>query len=261
MSNQFRPALTHSNETIESMLSHHSVRKFSEKAVDSATLEAILAAALSSPTSSNQNSWSVVVIEDKQLKRELAQTTLGNDFINAAPLFLVWLADLSRAETICTGEGLTPAVLEYQEALLLGTIDCALAAQNAVVAAESLGLGTCYVGGIRTNIEAVSELLGLPQYCYPVVGLALGWPDPADSSGVRPRLDLSGRAFRDTYDAAGAKAAIERLEVDNASYMEQQGKPGQSWIKTSARRWSDVGTLRGRENNREVIARRGLLDH
>ncbi|MSS84881.1 NADPH-dependent oxidoreductase [Actinomycetaceae bacterium WB03_NA08] len=255
---EYRQQLPVSTPAIDVMTSHHSVRRYADEPISEDHLLAILASASSAATSSNQNSWSVIVVRDRDLKHDLMEATGKNPFIAQAPVFLVWVADLSRAHRLAEKKHAVVDALQYQEALLVGTIDATLAAQNAVVAAESFGMGTCYVGGIRTNIEKVCGLLNLPEYSYPVVGLALGWP--ADQAGVKPRLPLSSVAFNETYDVAAADAGIEELDRTTAEYFESQGFPGVVWSQKALQRWAGPEVMNGREKNREVIARRGLLD-
>lgn len=255
---KFRPQLPVSTPAIDVMTSHHSVRSYTEDPISEEHLLAILASASSAATSSNQNSWSVIVVRDHDLKHDLMEATGKNPFIAQAPVFLVWIADLSRAHRLAKKKDAIVDSLKYQEALLVGTIDATLAAQNAVVAAESFGMGTCYVGGIRTNIEKVCDLLNLPEYSYPVVGLSLGWP--ADQAEVKPRLPLNSVAFNEAYDVAAADAGIEILDRATAEYFDSQGFPGVIWSQKALRRWAGPEVMNGREKNREVIARRGLLD-
>lgn len=260
MSSKYRPDLSVTNETIQSMLAHKVVRKFSDRPVTSEELDAVLAAALSAPTSSNQNCWSVVAVRDPKLKAAVTEATGRNEFLDDTPVLLVWLADLSRAHKLCEDAGVEAEVMKYQEGLMIATIDVALASQNALVAAESLGMGTCYIGGIRTGIEKVSELLDLPKYCYPVLGMAIGWPAPEGQGAVKPRIELAARAFEDRYDGSGAEAAMDKLERENNEMLEDLGMKPMSWKQFCVKHWSDVDTMAGREHNREVIAGRGFLD-
>lgn len=240
------------------MVKHHSVRKYHDEPVSEEDLQAITAAALSAPTSSNQNSWSVVVVRDPYRKRSLMRATGKNSFIDQAPVFMVWIADLSRAHRLAEREGRTYEALLYQEALLVGFVDAALAAQNAAVAAESLGLGTCYVGGIRTNIEEVCQILHLPAFAVPAFGLTIGWP--ADNGGVKPRLPLSSVCFDEVYDSAAADQGIKTLESETREYFATQGYQDISWTQKALSRWENAASLGNRRNNREVIQGLGLAD-
>lgn len=260
MTPKYRPSLEVTNGTIDSILAHKVVRAFSDKPVTPAELEAILAAALSAPTSSNQNCWSVVAVRDPKVKAEVTAATGRNEFLNDAPVLLVWLADLSRAHKLCEDAGVQAEVMDYQEGLLIATIDVALASQNALVAAESLGMGTCYIGGIRTDIERVAELLDLPQYCYPVLGMAIGWPSEEGQGTVKPRIELSARAFEDRYDGSGTEEAMDKMERENNEMLESLGLQPMSWKQFCVKHWSDVDSMAGRAHNREIIAGRGFLD-
>jgi Nitroreductase len=255
---KYRPELTVTNDTIRTILEHHSVREYSDAPISDAHIEAIIAAGSAAATSSNLNSWSVIVVRDSNMRRQLMETTGKNGFIMDAPVFLVWLADLSRSHRMAEQAGAAAEGLKYQEALLIGAVDVALAAQNAVVAAESLGLGTCYVGGIRTNIDQVCKLLELPMFCVPIVGMSLGWPD--DNASVKPRLPLTAVAFEEKYDTAAADAGIEALEAETREYFASQGHNGVSWKKKTISRWQSPSALGGREKNRAKIAARGLED-
>ena len=147
----FRPDLPVTNATLETIVSHRSVRDYLDKPVADAELQSMFIAAQSASTSSNLNAWSAVVVTDPQRKERLQRMTGGNLFILDAPVFIVWVADFSRNASLCADS--QPETLRYQESTLVGAIDAALAAQTAAIAAESMGLGVCYVGGIRTRMK------------------------------------------------------------------------------------------------------------
>ncbi|CAI3803240.1 hypothetical protein GLGCALEP_03188 [Pseudomonas sp. MM221] len=147
------------NDTIDQLLEHRSVRAFTGQPLPDGTIQTLIAAAQSASTSSNLQVWSVVAVQNEDRKGRLSALAGNQAYIHQAPLFLVWLADLSRVSRIADQHGVELEALPYLESLLLGTIDAALAAQNAVVALESLGLGSVYIGGIRNDIEAVAKEL------------------------------------------------------------------------------------------------------
>ena len=127
---------------------------------------------------------SIIRITDKALREELVTLTGGQKHVAQAAEFWVFCADFNRHLQICPD-----AQLGLAEQLLLGVVDTAMMAQNALTAAESLGLGGVYIGGLRNNIEAVTKLLKLPQHVLPLFGLCLGWP--ADNPDLKPRLPAS----------------------------------------------------------------------
>lgn len=126
------------NATIASLLDHRSVRGYRPDALPEGTLETLLAAAASAATSSNLQTWSVIAVHDRAKRAALAGIANNQKHIEQCPLFLVWLADLSRNERLGSAAGKTLEGLPYFETFLVAAIDAALAAQNAVVAAELL---------------------------------------------------------------------------------------------------------------------------
>lgn len=175
-------------------------------------------------------------------------------------MFLVWLADLSRIarladEADCPTEG-----FKYQEALFLGIIDATLAAQNAAVAAESLGLGTCFVGGVRNGMTAISEYLELPHNTFPVVGLTVGWPSDADTASTKPRLSLAGLAFDEKYDVNAADHALPTLNQESAEYRASQRQPPLIWTEDAVTKWATPAWISTRAGNRDLLINRGFAD-
>lgn len=261
MMETFRPTPPLSNATVDTILSHHSVRDYTDASVSEEALTTMFLAAQSASTSSSLNAWSAVIVRDPSAKRFLMDLTQGNPFILDAPVLIVWVADLSRNARLAESAGRKPRTLDYQESVLLGAVDTALAAQNAAVAAESLGLGICYVGGIRTQMQQVIDYLELPKYCFPVFGMTVGHPSQEDRAGVKPRLPLHAVIFNEKYSVLAADEGLPALEDAHRRYYEGQGKEGISWKRATVGRTAKISLMKGRENNRPVIASQGLLDH
>src|SRR5450759_2783390 len=144
------------NELLRCLLAHRTVRAYLPDALPPGTLETLVAAAQSAASSSNLQLWSVIAVEDAGRKARLSQVAGVQPHIEQAPLFLVWIADLSRADRVAAARGRTLEGCDYLEFFMVAAIDAGLAAQNAAVAAESLGLGTCYVGAMRNDPERVA---------------------------------------------------------------------------------------------------------
>lgn len=184
------------NATIELLRNHRSIRKYKDIDVPEAHLEEIIRAAQAAPTSSNIQAYSVVAVRNPQSRRQFAELAGNQRHIEECPVFLVWCADLNKIRfAIRLHED--KELHQNTELFLLATIDATLAAQNAVIAAESLGYGTVYIGGIRNNPQRATELLKLPRYVYPVFGLCVGVPD--QEPDLRPRLPLSAVYHQETY--------------------------------------------------------------
>lgn len=147
------------NDSLTTLLSHRSIRAYLPNPLPEGTLELLVAAAQSAATSSNLQTWSVVAVENQERKERLSQLAGNQAHIRQCPLFLVWLADLARLAYVAESRGLSHEGLDYLEMFVMATVDAALAAQNAAVAAESLGLGIVYIGGMRNHPEEVAATI------------------------------------------------------------------------------------------------------
>ncbi|WP_159498258.1 NADPH-dependent oxidoreductase [Microbacterium sp. 18062] len=244
------------NDVIALLQRHRSVRRFTDEDVDEATLTAIVAAAQSAATSSNMQSWSVIEVRDPERKAELSVLAGDQAFIRAAPVFLVFVADWARNRVIAERRDAPVEGIGFVESTLVGFVDAALAAQNAVVAAESLGLGTVYVGSVRNRPEELSDVLDLPQGAFPVVGLAIGHPDPDDRAGIKPRLPQRVVRHRETYRAA-PDAAVSAYDDAVRAYYAGQGS-SRGWIEAVLNRVRAAASLHGRHTIHDALRRRGL---
>lgn len=211
----------------------------------------------SAPTSSNLQPWSVIAVRDPERKSALAALANNQQFINEAPLFLVWIADLGRARRLAQRSDAPLAAADYLESTIIGFVDTSLAAQNAVVAAESLGLGTVFVGAIRNKPLEVAEVLGLPQHTIATFGLAIGTPDPGENAGIKPRLPRQAVLHHEIYDAEGADAHIPAYDDALATYNARHGLDG-NWSSRLLTRLGSIGSLHGREKLRAQLADRGF---
>lgn len=234
------------NPVLSALLSHHSVRRFLDAPVSNEQLSSIVAAAQSAPTSSNLQVWSVIAVRDPSIKDRLSELAAQQEFIRQAPLFLVWVVDYSRVRQLAERHGTRVDGLDFFESAVLGSIDTGLAAQNALVAAESLGLGGVFVGAIRNKTSEVAELLGLPDNVAPLFGQALGVPDPQEQAGIKPRLPQTAVLHHDRYDASQQLTAIDTYEDRIASYYEQY-QLDHSWITRVLARLADAKALHGRD--------------
>ena len=190
------------NDVIASLLSHRSVRGYKTDPLPAGTLETLIAAAQSAATSSNLQTWSVIEVANPATRAEFAKIANNQKHIEECPLFLLFCADVSRNERLGKAENTPLEALPHLETFLVAALDAALAAQNAVVAAESLGLSTVYIGAMRNNIERVAELCALPPGVMGVFGLCVGYAKPGAESSVKPRLAQPAVLFRERYDAS-----------------------------------------------------------
>ena len=244
------------NDTIALLLDHRSVRAYFPDPLPEGTLETLVAAAQSAATSSNMQTWSVVAVTDPARKARLGRLSNNQMFIAEAPLFLAFLADLSRARRIGDAEGVQMGNLAYLETFMVGAIDAALAAQNAVVAAESLGLSTVYVGCLRNDPVAVAEELDLPEGAMAVFGLCVGWGKGRWEA--KPRLAQAAVLHRETYrvpDEAALRAAYDK---ELKAFAERNEIEPYTWTERVKTRLGRLADLQGRERMRDALIRLGF---
>ena len=244
------------NDVIALLQRHRSVRSFTNEGIDEDTVALIVSAAQSAATSSNMQAWSVIEVRDPAHKDAVSVLAGDQAFIRAAPVFLVFVADWARHRAVAEHRGEAAEGVGYMESTLVGFIDAALAAQNATIAAESLGLGAVYVGAVRNRPEELADLLHLPSGAFPVVGIALGHPDPADRAGIKPRLPQDVVLHRETYLAAPDESIVD-YDAAVRTYYAGQGT-AHGWIGTILGRIRNAATLRGRAAMRGALERRGL---
>lgn len=245
------------SDVIELQLAHRSVRRFAPGEVSDEQLHALVAAAQSAPTSSNLQPWSVVAVRDRERKARLARLAAGQRFVEDASLLLVWVADLGRARRLAERAGVAVDAADYLETTIIGFVDASLAAQNAVVAAESLGLGTVFVGAIRNHPREVAAELGLPPHAVATFGLAVGVPDPCENAGVKPRLPQAAVLHHERYDAESADRQIAAYDDRLASYNARHGLSG-AWSERVLTRLSGPESMAGRHELRQVLEELGL---
>ncbi len=240
------------------LLAHRSVRSYLPDALPAGTLEALVAAAQSASTSSNLQAWSVVAVEDPERRARLAVLAGNQAHVRNAPLFLVWLADLARLEEITRSQGQTAEGLDYLELLVVGVVDAALAAQNAAVALESMGLATVYIGGIRNHPEAVAAELGLPPATFAVFGMCVGYEDPARPAQIKPRLPQAAVLHREQYSLAAQAPAILDYDRVMSQFYAGQGMKQPDWTRTVAQRVASASALSGRDRLAEALHNLGF---
>ena len=220
------------NSTLETLLSHKSIRHYLDKPLPVGTLELMIAAAQSAASSSNLQLWSVVAIADEERKKHLSELANNQSQITQAQLFLVWLADVARLENIMSANNLDTQGLYQLDLFLIAVIDAALAAQNAVIAAESLGLGTVYIGALRNNVTRVSAALQLPSGVFPVFGLCVGYPNSDKKIAVKPRLPQKAVLHQETYQADSQTDAVtDYNDIMSFFYQQQNMNVEGTWAK------------------------------
>jgi len=253
------PVTSPTSCTIEQIRRHVSIRRYKPDPLPREWVKAIVEAGQCAATSSNLQTYSVVAVTDAETRAALSHLCGNQTHIAQAPVFLAWCADLSRLNRACELRGYTQ-VTNYVENFLIAAVDAALAMQNATLAAESLGLGACYIGAIRNNPREVIQLLHLPKLVFPISGMTLGFPDAAPKR--HPRLPLRAVLHWERYDRAGEDDVLreyDRVMAETGIYSGRQiaypnkptDMPDYGWMEHSARRAAQAARTALREVLRE----------
>ncbi|MFC6010691.1 NADPH-dependent oxidoreductase [Nocardia lasii] len=248
------------NPVLEVLHTHKSVRRYLPTEVSPETIRLLVSAAQSAPTSSNLQVWSVIEVRDPARRARLAKIAGGQVHIEQAPVLLVFTADFARLRQLADDHGAPLDGADYLESSYVGFVDAALAAQNAVVAAESLGLGTVYIGALRNDPEAVAAELNLPDQVFATFGLVVGHPDPAEGTRVKPRLPQTAVLHQESYDLAVQREPVAEYEQRIGEIYTDQGLPF-SWTERTLARLGTKASLNGRHRLRESLAARGFRLH
>ncbi|WP_243356428.1 NADPH-dependent oxidoreductase [Bacillus litorisediminis] len=261
------------NHTIEVLTSHESVRGFLPKPLPDKMLQAITTSARSAPTSSNLQAYSILVVKDGQRKDRLAMLSGNQQFICEAPVFLIFCADIFRLKYVTTQQGYRFAA-DTLEMFLLAAMDASLSLQNALVAAESLGLAGVPVGSIRNDPKAVAEELKLPKGVFAVAGLSIGYEREAVRRGVKPRLPEQVTVHEEQYSTENIDHYLNEYDqtmISRRTYdgrrVSLAGEPEKDgvdygWCEHTARRCTRPETIAVsaslRENLRKILEEHGF---
>lgn len=187
------------NQTVKELFERKSVRVFEDKEISAEDKQLILEAAVMAPTAGNQQLYTIIDVTDQELKEKLVKTCDNQPFIADAKIVLIFCADCKKWYDGFKEAGAEPRDPGVGD-LLLAVSDTNIAAQNAVTAAESLGIGSCYIGDIMENCEEQRALLNLPKYVFPAAMLVFGYPTQQQKERKKPeRVDMEHIVHENTY--------------------------------------------------------------
>ncbi|WP_156288490.1 NADPH-dependent oxidoreductase [Oceanobacillus salinisoli] len=204
------------NEVINTLLSHRSFRSYENKPVDENQLNEIIKAVQAAPNWTNGQNTTIIAIKDPERKKRFAELCGNQKHIEEAAVFLVFCADFYRTYIASQMEGTEMGALEDIDTLIVGSTDVGIALGTAVTAAESFGLGTVPIGGIRRNAKEVIKELSLPPYVIPVSGLCIG--HPAKDPGHKPRLPKEAVYHEETYHRE-LQPILEKYNETYSAYL------------------------------------------
>lgn len=239
------------NPTIELLKSHRSIRKFTDQPVSRELLEELIRAGQGAATSSHVQAYTVIHVRNAEKREKIAELAGGQSYVATCGAFLMFCADMKRPTEAAERTG-ARVVRGMTEQLLVASVDTALMAQNVAVAAESEGLGICYIGGVRNDPQAVSDLLGLPDHVYPVFGMCLGYP--AHQPDVKPRLPVEAILKEDSY--SDDREQVEAFDATMHAYYQSRkgGNKESNWSSNL----TPLFDTKLRPHMREFLVKRGF---
>jgi FMN reductase [NAD(P)H] len=196
-------------DAIAALMDRRVARRYTDQDIPDSLLDALLAAAQSAPAKSDLQQYSVVVMRDRARIKQIADWIGTMDWIATAPVFLVWCGDMRRGQRLCALHDMQHAN-NNMDTFLNTAVDCTLAMAQFMAAADAVGLGTCPISYVRSHIERVSPLLGLPSGVYPVAGLSVGWP--VFRRPVSMRLPPSVVVHRERYDDSALETEVSAYD-------------------------------------------------
>ncbi|ORX75084.1 Nitro/flavin reductase [Anaeromyces robustus] len=248
------------NPVIESLLKHQSIRKYKNQPLEQEKLDLIIKCVQAAPNWCNGQHVSVIVVKDQERKNKLAELCFKQPYIATCSVFLIFCADNYRTNLIFEKYGSKEEGDKWTKTcdnLFVGAHECGIAMQNAVVAAESMGLGTVPIGAIRLNSLELINMLNLPKYVLPMIGLCVGYPD--DDPGQKPRLPTNTVCFDEKYDSTNLLQKIEEHDKSYQKYLANRSDNDRdsTWSKSIYDMYSRMGDIYYQDY--ELVKKQGFI--
>lgn len=185
------------NEMIKRQLDHRTIREFTDEEIPKEVFEQLIEVARRTATANGMQASSIIRVTDREIKKEISEVC-KQEYVARASELLIFLVDQYRNSQIAREKGFTGDSNRDMDNFFSSFTDACITAQNIVNAAESLGLGTVYLGSILNDSEKICQILQLPQLTFPVIGLGIGYPN--QSPQLKPRMDMKYRVFENKYE-------------------------------------------------------------
>lgn len=241
------------SETIEIMQHHTSVRHFKDEKIPREDFIEIIKATQGAASSHFIQAYSIIHVTDEQKRKQIMEYANNQKQITTCSDFLVFCCDYKRLEHVCQKYDIE-IEFAHLESFIMTVVDTSLIAQNTLTAAESLGYGGCYIGGIRNNIEKVSNILALPDKVFPLFGMTLGIP--AENNEVKPRLPIEAILHENTYNEESYTEILDAYDRVMTEYysLRSANTKDTNWTKEMAHFFKD----KRRMHMKEFIASKGF---
>jgi FMN reductase (NADPH) len=240
------------SETMEIMQNHRSFRKFTDEVISKEQIKELIRSGQGAASSHFVQAYSIIHVVDKEKREKIAEVAKQRQ-VAESPVFLLFCADLKRLEYAAEKHN-SPFQYDTAENFIVTCVDTALVAQNVLLAAESVGYGGCFVGGVRNNLEAVSEVVQLPDKVFPLFGMTLGVP--AKDQEVKPRLPVDVVLHEDVYDNSSYSTALDSYdEVMNEYFSSRSSnRKAMNWTMMMA----DFYSKKNRAYIKDFLAQKGF---
>ncbi|MDR1792298.1 MAG: NADPH-dependent oxidoreductase [Bacteroidales bacterium] len=184
------------NSTIEILQNHRTIRSYTQQPISEQMLEQILRSAIQGSTTGNMQLYSIIVNRDEAIKKQIAPLHFNQKPVLEAPLILTFCADFNRFIQWCNYRN-APHGYDNMQCFSWAVVDAVIAAQNACIAAEAMGLGICYIGTVTYNVKPLKEIYHLPKYVVPIACITVGYP--AENPPLTDRLPPEAVIHHETY--------------------------------------------------------------
>jgi nitroreductase len=221
---------------IDTLFSRRTIRKYSEREVTGSDLTTILNAAIRTSTTGNMQVYSIIVTRDEEMKQKLAPAHFNQKMVTEAPVLLTFCADFNRFNKWCRQRDAEPGYDNFLS-FMTGAIDALLVAQTACIAAESMGMGICYLGTTTYMAGMITDILKLPRGVVPVTAVTLGWP--AEMPEQTDRLPLEAVVHSEIYHDYSS-GDIDRLYAEKERRADSEQFIAENGKKTLAQVFTDV---------------------
>ncbi len=230
------------NETVRLLQAHHSSRSYKSDPIPEEILEAVIESARRAPTSTNSHEISLVVVRNPDSRARIAEIAGGQPWIAQAPVFIAVIADLYKTGLGVKKAGAEQVFQRSLEGILAAVSDAGIAMATIMTAARALGLGVVPIGGIRSDPQAMIDLLQLPTNTFPVDGVVLGYV--AEESSQKPRMAIESFRHEETYHPEILEPAIDAYDRTLQGYWLKIGRTdGLSWSANMAQHYSSFSRL------------------
>jgi FMN reductase [NAD(P)H] len=227
------------SETVHLLQSHRSERSYKSDPIPDEILDNIIESAHRAPTSINSQQVSIVVVRDAERRKRISEIAGGQPWIAKAPVFLALVADFYKTRVGLEKAGVVQQLQHSVEGLVASLTDVGIALGSLMIAARSYGLGIVPIGGIRRDPQAMIDLLGLPEYTFPVAGVVIGYVDKPATQ--KPRLPIGSFRHDERYHTGNLRPAIDAYDLTLPQYWKDMARTdGASWSQNTAESYSIV---------------------